>query len=159
MEAKHLQNFLNNPRSKSEISKWWTASKTMSRNRCEIIHRRKEKVIRPWSIPIQVYKSKKKEQSKLNIQKTRQLHVHELRRHEWQDNMNLYENQRWNQVLRKGKHFLLRMRHPLWCPLCRITEWNVLMPTILWPTDVISHGGHWDTIREWQIMVMTKKTF
>jgi len=30
-----------------------------------------------------------------------------------------------NQVLRKGTHFLLRMRHPSWCPLCRIKEWNV----------------------------------
>jgi len=30
---------------------------------------------------------------------------------QWQDNMNLYKNQRWNQVFRKGKHFLLRMRH------------------------------------------------
>jgi len=49
--------------------------------------------------------------------------------------MNLYENQRWNQVLRKGKHFLLRMRYPSWCPLCRIQEWNVLMTTISWPTD------------------------
>jgi len=34
---------------------------------------------------------------------------------------NLYENQRWSQVLRQ-KHFLLRMRHPSWCPLCRIKE-------------------------------------
>jgi len=25
-------------------------------------------------------------------------------------------------VLRNGKHFLLRMRHPSWCPLCRIKE-------------------------------------
>jgi len=56
--------------------------------------------------------------------------------------MNLYENQRWNQVLRKGKHSLLHMRHPSWRPLCRIKEWNVLMTTISWPTDVISHGGH-----------------
>jgi len=58
-------------------------------------------------------------------------------RHKRQDNMNLYENQRWNQVLRKGKHFLLRMRNPSWYPLCRIKEWNVLMTTIAWPTDVI----------------------
>jgi len=50
---------------------------------------------------------KQKEQSKLKIQKTRL--SHEIRRHKWQDNMNLYENQRWNQMLRKGKHFLLRM--------------------------------------------------
>jgi len=53
--------------------------------------------------------------------------------------MNLYENQRWNQVLRKGKHFLLHMRHLSWCPLCRINEWNVLMTTISWPKDIISH--------------------
>jgi len=61
--------------------------------------------------------------------------------HKWQDNMDLCENQRWNQVLRKGKHFLLRMWHPSWC---RIKEWNVLVTTISWPTYVISHGGHWD---------------
>jgi len=27
--------------------------------------------------------------------------------------MNLYEHQRLNQMLRKGKHLLLRMRHPM----------------------------------------------
>jgi len=32
-------------------------------------------------------------------------------------------------------------------------------PGISWPTDVISHGGHWDTIRECQMMVMTEKVF
>jgi len=84
---------------------------------------------------------------------------HEIRRHKWQDNMNLYENQRWNQVLREDKHFLLRMRHPSWCPQYRIKEWNVLMTTISWSTDVISHGGHWNTIRECQMMVTTKKLF
>jgi len=42
--------------------------------------------------------------------------------------------------VREGKHFLLRMRHPWWCPLCRIKEWNVIMTTISWPTGVISHG-------------------
>jgi len=30
------------------------------------------------------------------------------------------------------------------------------MTTILWPTDVSSHGGHWDTIRDCQMMVTTK---
>jgi len=30
---------------------------------------------------------------------------------------------------------------------------KVLMATITWRTDVISHGGHWDTIRECQMMV------
>jgi len=30
--------------------------------------------------------------------------------------MNLYKNQRLNQVLRKSKHFLLLMRHPSLCP-------------------------------------------
>jgi len=30
------------------------------------------------------------------------------------------------------------------------------MTTISWPTDVISHGGHLDTMRECQIMVRTK---
>jgi len=95
-----------------------------------------------------VYKSKyqaikQKEQLDLKINTARQLH--ELRRYKWQDNTNLYENQRWNQVLRKGKNFILRMRHLSWCPLCRIKEWNELMTTISWLTDVISHGGHWDT--------------
>jgi len=71
--------------------------------------------------------------------------------------MNLNENQRWNQVLWKGKDFLLRVRHPSWCPLCRIKEWNVFLTTISWPTDVISHGGQWDTIRESQMMVTTKQ--
>jgi len=33
------------------------------------------------------------------------------------------------------------------------------MTTISWPTDVISHGGHRDMIRECQMMVTTKKTF
>jgi len=70
-----------------------------------------------------------------------------------------HEDQRWNQVLRKGKHFLLGMSHPSWCPLCRIREWNLLMTTISWPNDVISHGGHWDTISECQMMVTTKKLF
>jgi len=27
------------------------------------------------------------------------------------------------------------------------------MTTISWPTDVISHDGHWDTIRECQMSV------
>jgi len=72
-----------------------------------------------------------KQSNKRNNQKTRP--SHEIRRHKWQDNM----NQRWNQVLWKGKHFLLRMRHPWWCPLCRIKKRNVLMTTISWPTDVI----------------------
>jgi len=71
--------------------------------------------------------------------------------------MDIYENQRLSQAFRKGKHFLFRMRHPSWCPLCRIKEWNVLMTTIWWPTDVISHGSHWDTIRDCQMMVTTKK--
>jgi len=31
------------------------------------------------------------------------------------------------------------------------------MTTISWPTDVISHGGHSDTIRKCQMMVTTKK--
>jgi len=31
------------------------------------------------------------------------------------------------------------------------------MTTISWHTDVISHGGHWDTIRECQMMVTKKK--
>jgi len=106
-----------------------------------------------WSkIDIDTKQSNKRDNQN---RKTRQ--SHEINRHKWQDNMNLYKNQSWNQVLRKGKHFLLRMRHPLWCPLCRIKEWNVLMmATIYWPTDVVSHGGHWDTIRECQMMVMTK---
>jgi len=29
------------------------------------------------------------------------------------------------------------------------------MTTISWPTDIISHGGHWDTMREYQMMVTT----
>jgi len=29
------------------------------------------------------------------------------------------------------------------------------MTTISWRTDVISHGGHWDTVRKCQMMVMT----
>jgi len=86
---------------------------------------------------------KQKEQSKLKIQKTRQ--SHEIRRHNWQDNMKLYENQRWNQMFRTGKHFLFCTRHPSWCPLCHIKEWNVLMTTISWPTDVISRGGLTET--------------
>jgi len=80
-------------------------------------------------------------------------------RHKWQDNMNLYENQRWNQVLQKEKHVLLRTQHPSLRHLCRIKEWNVLTTTILWLTDVISHGGDWDTVRECQMMVTTKKPF
>jgi len=50
-----------------------------------------------------------------------------------------------SEIMRSGRvrNFLLRIRHPSWCPLCRIKEWNVLMTTILWPTDVISHGGNW----------------
>jgi len=56
---------------------------------------------------------KQKEKSKLKIQKTQM---------KWQDNMNLYKNQGWNQVLRKGKYFLLRMWHPSWCPLCSRNE-------------------------------------
>jgi len=48
--------------------------------------------------------------TKGTIQKTRQLH--KIRRHKWQDNMNLYENQRWNQVLRKGKNFSLVSKNP-----------------------------------------------
>jgi len=98
------------------------------------------------------YKSKKyryqaikqKEQSKLKIQKTRLSHL-------W--------NQMGNQVLRKGRHFLLCMRHPSWCPVCHIKDWNVFMTTISWPTDAISHGGHWDTIRGCQLMVTTKQLF
>jgi len=35
--------------------------------------------------------------SKHKRQKTK--HSHQIKRHKWQDNMNLYENQRWNQVL------------------------------------------------------------
>jgi len=58
---------------------------------------------------------KHKEQSKLKIQKTRL--SHEIRRHKWQDNVNLYENQGWNQVVRKGKHFLLR--HDVPCVVSR----------------------------------------
>jgi len=56
--------------------------------------------------------------------------------------MNLYGNQRWNQVLRKGKHFLLRMWHPSWSPFCRIKEWKALMTTISWHADIISNSGH-----------------
>jgi len=33
------------------------------------------------------------------------------------------------------------------------------MTTISWSTDVISHGGHWYTIRECQMMVTIKKLF
>jgi len=33
------------------------------------------------------------------------------------------------------------------------------MTTILWPTDVINHGGHRDTIGECQMMVTTKTLF
>jgi len=68
--------------------------------------------------------SKRKNQ---NSKSNRQRLQIEIRRHKWQDNMNLYENQRWNQVLRKDKHFLLCMRHPSWCPQCRIKKWNILM--------------------------------
>jgi len=84
---------------------------------------------------------------------TRQLHE------KWQDNMNLYENQRWNQVFRKGKHFLFRMRHPSWCPISCIKEWKALMTTMSWYTDVICHRGQWDAIRECQMMVTTKQLF
>jgi len=57
-----------------------------------------------WTFLLLMSAIKQKEQSNLKIQKTR-LSL-EIRRHKWQDNMNLYENQRWNQMLRKGKHFL-----------------------------------------------------
>jgi len=30
------------------------------------------------------------------------------------------------------------------------------MTTISWLTDVISHGGHWDTTTECQMMVTTR---
>jgi len=73
--------------------------------------------------------------------------------------MNLYENQRRNQVLRNGKHFLLRVSHQSWCPPGRIKESNALMTTLSWPTDVISHGGHRDTTRECQMTATTKKGF
>jgi len=33
------------------------------------------------------------------------------------------------------------------------------MTTISWPKDVFRHGGHWDTIRDCQMMVTTKKRF
>jgi len=33
------------------------------------------------------------------------------------------------------------------------------MTTISWPTDIISHGSHWDKIRVCQMMVTTKKPF
>jgi len=33
------------------------------------------------------------------------------------------------------------------------------MTTISWSTDVISHGGHCNTINVCQLMVATKKTF
>jgi len=33
------------------------------------------------------------------------------------------------------------------------------MTTISWPTDVISHGVHWNTIRECQMMVTSKILF
>jgi len=33
------------------------------------------------------------------------------------------------------------------------------MTTIPLPTDVISHGGHWDTKRECQMMLMNKQLF
>jgi len=79
-------------------------------------------------------------------------------KHKWQDNINLYEHQRSNRVLEKGKHFLLRLWHRWWCPLSHIKEWILLMTTILWSADVISHSVHWDTIRKWQMMVTTKKT-
>jgi len=68
---------------------------------------------------------KQKEQSK--IQTTRL--SHEKKRHKWQDNMNLYENRRWNQALRNGKHFLLCMWHPSWRPLtkcARNLQFNLL---------------------------------
>jgi len=42
-------------------------------------------------------RKKQKKQSKLKIQKTRL--SQEIRRYKWQDNMNLYENQRWNHVI------------------------------------------------------------
>jgi len=35
-------------------------------------------------------------------------------------------------------------------------EWKALMATKSWHTDVISHSGHWDTIRDGQIRVATK---
>jgi len=58
-----------------------------------------------------------KQSNKRNNQKSKSKArlSHEIRGHKWQDIKNLCENQRWNQVLRKGKHFLLRMRHPSWC--------------------------------------------
>jgi len=40
--------------------------------------------------------------------------------------------------------------------LYRIKEWNVLMITAAWPTDVISHGGQWQG--GCQMMVTTKKS-
>jgi len=49
----------------------------------------------------------------IKSQKTRQLH--EIRRHKWKD------------MFRNGKHFLLRMRHPSWCPLCRIKDNNIMV--------------------------------
>jgi len=30
------------------------------------------------------------------------------------------------------------------------------MTTIAWPTEVFSLSGHWDTIKEFQMLVMTK---
>jgi len=33
------------------------------------------------------------------------------------------------------------------------------MTTISWPTDVISHGGHGNAIRECQMIVTTKHIF
>jgi len=56
--------------------------------------------------------SNKLEQSKFKIHNTRQLH--EINRHKWQDNMNLYENQRWNQVFRKGKHKFMFTLYNVW---------------------------------------------
>jgi len=59
-------------------------------------------------------------QGTIKTLKIRQLH--EIRRHKWQENMNLSGNQRWNQMLRKDKQFLPRMLHTLWCPLCEEYE-------------------------------------
>jgi len=84
-----------------------------------------------------------------------------MRRHKWQDNMNLYENQRWNQMLRKGsKSFsACGTRHDVPYVVSRHETYSWQQYHGLRMSLAMVVTGHWDTIRECQRMITTKTLF
>jgi len=57
----------------------------------------------------------------------------------------------------EGQAFPAPHAAPVMMFLCRIKERNAPTTTISWSTDITSHVGHWDTIRECQMTATTKK--